>query len=64
MAMASKMVTADVVEATNFPELAQRYSVRSVPKIVVNDTVEFIGALPEPHFLAAVKKALNGDTSS
>ena len=57
-------MTADVVEATDFPDLAQRYSVRSVPKIVVNDTVEFIGALPEPHFLAAVQKALNGEVSS
>jgi hypothetical protein len=60
MAMVSERVTADVVEATEFPEYAQRYQVMSVPKIVVNDQVEFVGALPEPRFLAEVKKAVKG----
>ena len=58
MAMASEKVTADVVEATEFPDLSQRYEVRSVPKIVVNDTVEFVGAQPEPRFMAAIAKAV------
>jgi predicted DsbA family dithiol-disulfide isomerase len=58
MAMASDKVTADVVEATDFPDLSERYGVRGVPKIIVNDRVEFTGAQPEPRFLAAVKKAL------
>jgi predicted DsbA family dithiol-disulfide isomerase len=58
MAMASDRVTADVVEATDFPELSERYGVRSVPKIVINDKVEFTGAQPEPKFLAAIAQAL------
>ena len=60
MAMASDKVTADVVEATDFPAYAERYQVMSVPKIVINDIVEFTGALPEPRFLAEVKKAVDG----
>ena len=51
-------VTADVVEATEFPSYSQRYNVFAVPKIVINDVVQFEGAVPEQTFLAAVKKAL------
>ena len=62
MAVESERVTADVIEATEFPDLARRYGVRGVPKIVVNDTVEFVGALPESQFLSYVKKAVgDGD---
>ncbi len=58
MAVASEHITADVVEITEFPELAQRYHVYGVPKVVINDTVEFEGALPEPRFLLEVLRAL------
>ena len=57
MAMASDKVTADVIEATEFPELSQQYDVMGVPKIVINDRVEFTGAQPEPKFLAAIAQA-------
>jgi len=57
MAIASSRVTAECIEATQFPELSQRYQVMAVPKIVINDAVEFEGALPEPQFLGAVLQA-------
>ena len=57
MAMASEKVTADVVEATDFPDLSNHYGVRAVPKIVINDRVEFTGVQPEPRFLAQVQRA-------
>ncbi len=57
MAVESSHVTADVVEAQEFPELAARYNVHGVPKIVVNDTVEFVGAQPEASFLDHVLRA-------
>lgn len=60
MAMVSANVTADVIEANEFQDLAERYQVMAVPKIVINDKVEFTGAQPEPRFWAAVKRALNG----
>jgi hypothetical protein len=58
MAVASERITADVVEITEFPELAQRYHVYGVPKVVINDDVEFEGALPEPRFLQEVLRAI------
>ena len=60
MAIASPRVTAECIEATEFPELSQRYRVMAVPKIVINDTVEFEGAIPEREFLNAVLQALEG----
>ena len=38
--------------------MAQAYQVSGVPKIVINDRVEFMGALPEPQFLDAVLQAV------
>ena len=58
MAVESSRVTADVIEATEFPDLARRYGVRGVPKIVVNETTEFVGALPETEYLAYVRAAV------
>jgi predicted DsbA family dithiol-disulfide isomerase len=57
MAVENEHVTADVVEVSEFVELAQRYNVQGVPKTVVNDTVEFVGALPEPRFVQQVLQA-------
>lgn len=64
MAIASERVTADVIEATEFPDLAQRYRVRGVPKIVINETTEFVGALPEAQYLAYVQAAVGVDGKS
>jgi len=66
MAVESEYVTADVIEAQEFPDLARRYGVRGVPKIVVNDSVEFVGALPESQYLSYVKAAVgpDGETSN
>jgi predicted DsbA family dithiol-disulfide isomerase len=60
MAIASTRVTAECIEATEFPELSQRYRVMAVPKIVINDAVEFEGAIPERDFLGAVLQAVDG----
>ena len=57
MAVESPYVTADVIEAIEFPHLSQKYMVRGVPKTVVNEVGEMEGAYPEPQFLAAVMQA-------
>ncbi len=64
MAIASPRVTAECIEATEFPELSQRYRVMAVPKIVINDKLEFEGAIPEEDFLGAVLKAVDGTEAS
>ena len=51
MAFASPNITAFAVEATEFPDLARRFRVSAVPKTVVNDDVEVLGALPESAFV-------------
>ena len=56
-AIASDKVTADGVEITGYPDLAQKYRVSSVPKTVINDTVEFVGAGPESMLLQHVQQA-------
>lgn len=58
LAMASPRVTADMIEAGEFPELSQRYSVMAVPKIVINETTSFEGALPESMFVEKVLEAV------
>ncbi len=60
MAIASPRVTTECIEATEFPELSQRYRVMAVPKVVINDKVQFEGALPEKDFLGAVLRAVDG----
>jgi glutaredoxin-like protein len=52
MAMVSDQVTAAAVDATEFPELADRYQVRGVPRTVINDTVHVEGAVPEAMLMA------------
>jgi hypothetical protein len=57
MAVASDRVRATAIEATEFPELSRAYRVMAVPKVVINDRVQFEGALPESQFLGAVLRA-------
>jgi len=60
--MESALITADVVEATEFPLLARKYAVRGVPKTVINDgESEFVGAQPEPVQVQAVLRAGQND---
>ncbi len=47
LAVASDKVTADMVEATEFPHLAFRYQVYGVPRIVINEVIHIEGAVPE-----------------
>jgi predicted DsbA family dithiol-disulfide isomerase len=57
MAVESSRITADVIEASEFPEIANRYSVSGVPKIIINDRVELLGSQRENRFLEAVVQA-------
>jgi hypothetical protein len=61
LAVASDQIRGICVEATEFPDLARRYSVMAVPKTVINDRVAFEGALPEPEFVDAVLSAVSGN---
>lgn len=54
MAMASPLISATCIEATEFLELSRQFRVTGVPKTVVNGTIEILGALPEEAFVRAV----------
>jgi hypothetical protein len=50
--MESDGIVADLVEATEFPHLAQRYGIMGVPKTVANEIGLADGALPEAALIA------------
>ncbi len=58
-AMASAKVTTASFEASSFPELAQKFGVRSVPHTVVNDEIAVVGAVPEATLMRAIEDALS-----
>jgi hypothetical protein len=55
--MESSSVTADGVEVTGYPDLARKYRISGVPKTVVGESQEFVGARPEAVLLEYVQKA-------
>jgi hypothetical protein len=61
LAIASDKVTADMVEAIEFPHLSQKYSVMGVPRSVINETVHLEGAAPEPMLLERLKEAVSAE---
>lgn len=58
LAIISEQVRTDVVDATQFPELAQRYQVFAVPRVVINDNKYFEGNLPPEQFIGRIEEAL------
>lgn len=58
LAFKSELVSADMIDASEFPELAEQYNVHSVPKTVVNDVVQIEGAVPEDVFVVELTPLL------
>jgi hypothetical protein len=55
--MESSMVQAEMVEATEFQELSNKYNVSGVPQTTINDgAVNITGAVPESNMLAELKR--------
>ena len=55
--MENDQISADCIEATEFPDLAGRYRVYAVPKTVINQQKFIEGSLPEEPFLDGVLEA-------
>ncbi len=62
LAMASELVTADMVEATEFPHLANRYHVHGVPRTVIQDVIHIEGAMPEAQVMQKLLGVLDEPT--
>lgn len=53
------MIRAEGVEATEFPELANRFNVRGVPQTVINSGAgSVVGAVPQQNLMAEIRRAL------
>jgi len=57
-AIENEFIRADVIEMTEFPYLVQRYSVMSVPHVVINEDTSFVGAQPSEVFIEQINMAL------
>ncbi|HSJ54068.1 MAG TPA: thioredoxin family protein [Anaerolineae bacterium] len=57
-AMESDLITADMIEAIEFPHLANKYAVYGVPRTVINESFHQEGAVPEPMMLAKLLEAV------
>ena len=57
-ALESPRIRADMVEATEFPHLAQKYNVFGVPKTVINENIFIDGVVSEEVLLEHVLKSL------
>lgn len=59
MALENPLVQAEMVEATEFPELADRHNVSGVPQTTINDgATHVVGAVPEADLVAAIQQVL------
>ncbi len=64
LAFASPHIRADMVEATEFPDLSMRYHVMGVPRSVINEDIHIEGAVPEPMFVRELMKVLEQPVSA
>ena len=62
MAVVSNLVTSEVIEVQEFPDLGTSYNVRGVPLTVINEKVSFTGAANETMLLEYMKSAVSEDT--
>lgn len=61
LAMENPLVQAEMVEATEFPGLAEQFGVSGVPQTTINNGAgTVVGAVPEAHLLEEVRRALAG----
>jgi glutaredoxin-like protein len=58
LAFYSEQVKADMVEISEYPHLAQKYSVQGVPRTTINEKWFVEGAAPEAMLIAKIKEAL------
>ena len=52
--MESDHITTAAISAVEFPDLVRRYRVSGVPKTVINETADILGAVPEAQFVETV----------
>lgn len=56
LAMENSRIKGDMIDSNNFIPLAQKYNVTGVPKIIINEKYELMGAHPLNTFLDVIEK--------
>jgi len=56
LAVESPLVSSIAIDAIEYPDLVRRHRVNGVPKTVINDNVEIMGAAPERELVAAITR--------
>ena len=60
MALESPMIEAEMIEATEFPDLSMRFNVSGVPQTTINEGAgTIVGAVPEGNMIAEILRAVN-----
>jgi glutaredoxin-like protein len=57
-AIENEVIKADMVNAIEFPHLVNKYAVMGVPKVVINETQQFAGAVSEDQFADQIMTAI------
>jgi glutaredoxin-like protein len=58
MALESPHITAEVIEAQEFPELSQRFNVRAVPTTLVDGKTTIPGAVPDTVLMDTIERVV------
>jgi len=58
IALENSMIRSEMIDAAEFPHIAGKYNVTSVPKTIINETNEFTGALPVEKIIEIIEAAL------
>jgi glutaredoxin-like protein len=58
LALESPRIRAEVIEASEFPELSQRHQVRAVPTTVIDDKMSFAGAVPADVLIDIIERVM------
>jgi len=56
--MANYYISSDMIEISEFPHLAIKYSVQGVPKIIINEKFSVVGDVPELELALMILKAI------
>lgn len=56
--MANGYISSDMIEISEFPHLAIKYSVQGVPKIIINEKYSLVGDIPEMELVRAILKSI------
>ncbi len=57
--MANDNIVSDMVELAEFPDIAKKYNIQGVPRIVINDALVIVGDMPKADFAQEILKAVD-----